>query len=706
MKLLALTIALGLLPGAAAASSKPSSRHYLKALVLENEGDSAGAFEEYKNTLMLDEDALYVYRLAVRAAVRSGKNDEAIKMCEKLVKAEPQNSENWTLLGALDWARGEKTEARSAYEKAISLDPKNSEAVYQVSSMLKTSEPLAALKYLEGYAARNPEESAQALYEAALIYYQLDRRDDAAKALKRSISLDDDYLPPRFALAQLYEVTGSTAAALGEFLAIELKDPRNAALLAHVGELYGSAGKEAEAQAYFSKSKKEDGSNQTANFWLAVISEKHGDFESASKYLRESSAYERDPGLRLRASYYLTQAGHYRDAVAEMETAYAKWPENDELGYYLALGLDDTGDTPKALQILKKVTTSRPDFREAQIQYAVLSEKTNDIAEAEAAFKSVLAKTPDDPVVLNYLGYSLADRSLKLDEAEGYIKKALSLSPENGAYIDSLGWVHFRKGDYVSALSELKKAAALANDDETVWDHLGQIFAKNGNSKDGWYCFKISLAIKSSKTVRGRLSEIEKTARAADIAAWQARYLSAVYGGLKEFSALCKVTASAAGKEAEFSGILHYKANEALTLDLTGPMFTPAWKLKIASGTFEMTASDGENEKEPELRAAAEAMFSALSDYFTAAMLSAKSPEFSSNELKTDGAVIGLDSDGTKITGLKTGGKSELKFSNHQRARARHVANTLEFGSGRLSIKVDLTRWSASFDPAAIAVPQ
>ena len=100
--------------------------------------------------------------------------------------------------------------------------------------------------------------------------------------------------------------------------------------------------------------------------------------------------------------------------------------------------------------------------------------------DAEKAFRKALELQKDDPAVMNYLGYMFADRGIHLDEAESLIQKAVQSDPTNGAYLDSLGWVLFRKGKSSEAREWLEKAVALPDgvDDPAVWDHLGDVQIK------------------------------------------------------------------------------------------------------------------------------------------------------------------------------------------------------------------------------------
>ncbi|MEO0904652.1 MAG: tetratricopeptide repeat protein, partial [Pseudomonadota bacterium] len=99
--------------------------------------------------------------------------------------------------------------------------------------------------------------------------------------------------------------------------------------------------------------------------------------------------------------------------------------------------------------------------------------KTDNWPGAEADFRASLALRPDHPQVLNYLGYSLVERGEKLDEALGMIETAAAARPDNGAIVDSLGWVYFQLGRYDDAVAHLERAASLEPVDPVINDHLG-----------------------------------------------------------------------------------------------------------------------------------------------------------------------------------------------------------------------------------------
>jgi tetratricopeptide (TPR) repeat protein len=102
-------------------------------------------------------------------------------------------------------------------------------------------------------------------------------------------------------------------------------------------------------------------------------------------------------------------------------------------------------------------------------------ERQKQYQQAEAAFREVIARDPDHAPALNYLGYMLADRGEKLSESVALIERALAIEPENGAYLDSLGWAHFKEGRYTVAEEYLRKAAERMVTNSVIQDHYGDV---------------------------------------------------------------------------------------------------------------------------------------------------------------------------------------------------------------------------------------
>ncbi len=135
-----------------------------------------------------------------------------------------------------------------------------------------------------------------------------------------------------------------------------------------------------------------------------------------------------------------------------------------------------------------------------------MRERAGDWARAEADLRAALALAPQEPIVLNYLGYSLLDRGDRLDEAGALIERAAALRPDDGGIIDSLGWSLYRRGRFVEAVARLEKAAVLEPDDATIFGHLGDAYWRVGRRIEARFRWRAALDLDPSPAERTALS--------------------------------------------------------------------------------------------------------------------------------------------------------------------------------------------------------
>ncbi len=582
-------LVLALAAPAFADADKASTMHYMKAVLLEHQGNILEALQEYQAAIALDPASSFLVEQAVEAALEAGKPDVALEMAKKLVALDPKAHKSYFLLGNVQWARGDAAAGQAAFEEALKLNPKFSEAMLSLGNLLSSQSPKKAREYFERYLATNPENASEAHYQLGI----LEQRDgDLAKAvehLKSAILINPDSFQARLTLAQVYEAKKDTDAALGEFLAILERDPENIALRNHIGEVYFMRGDMEQAEEHFRHASNSAADNPTTSLWLAILAEQKGDFNQAVAELSKSAALKDEAALNLRLSYYMTQANRIKEAVRVLEDAHKKWPDNDDVAYFLALGYDDLKEKDKAADLLKEILKARPDFRDARFQLGALYEKHNKIEDAEREFRALIAQRPNDASALNYLGYSLADRGLKLAEAQEMVARAVEIDPTNGAYRDSLGWCYFKQGRSNEAKTELELAIKHLPNDATVWEHLGDVHTALGDLSKAYESYVRAEGFDHGDRVRkkrgeaeGKLSPSEAGAKALELAA-------AGLKGVTRFGGPCDVSGTVVNHPFRYAGLLRYDAPSELQLEFLGPLFVPVFRAKVkGEDGFEM----------------------------------------------------------------------------------------------------------------------
>ncbi len=137
------------------------------------------------------------------------------------------------------------------------------------------------------------------------------------------------------------------------------------------------------------------------------------------------------------------------------------------------------------------------DVRHWPLLYSrgIALERSKQWPKAEADFIRALELKPDQPDVLNYLGYTWVDRGEQLEKARAMIEKAVELRPKDGAIVDSLGWALYRMGDYHNAVKQLERAVELKAEDPTVNDHLGDAYWQIGRAEEALFQWRRALTL-------------------------------------------------------------------------------------------------------------------------------------------------------------------------------------------------------------------
>ena len=167
-------------------------------------------------------------------------------------------------------------------------------------------------------------------------------------------------------------------------------------------------------------------------------------------------------------------------ALAQMYTRLRRWKEAaDEIDAADALSSRPEGKM-YALGASGPIPVNSDDKIYIYFLRGALDERQKHYDSAEEQFRKILAIDSNNSMTLNYLGYMLADRGVKLDDALSMVQRAVQLDPQNGAYLDSLGWVYFKMGQYALAEANLRKASERIGQDPQVHDHLGELYEKTG----------------------------------------------------------------------------------------------------------------------------------------------------------------------------------------------------------------------------------
>jgi len=167
-----------------------------------------------------------------------------------------------------------------------------------------------------------------------------------------------------------------------------------------------------------------------------------------------------------------------------LKKAHDEKPKDIGISEYLAQFYFYKKRPQEAIDVYEKILESNPDYVEALFWLGYLYEDCGQRSKALETWERGADLDSSFAPILNCLGYTYAEEGIKLDQAEEMVKKALEEEPENGAYLDSLGWVYYKKGDIEKAKEYTLKAVGLIKDPD-VYEHLGDIYISLGNQEEG-----------------------------------------------------------------------------------------------------------------------------------------------------------------------------------------------------------------------------
>jgi len=327
----------------------------------------------------------------------------------------------------------------------------------------------------ERYALRAVQESPKSLQANRLLARAYVVLGQPAKAIAAARGLmREDPRRGMFELAEIYQDLGRVEDAHQELERLRSADAPRAEVDRRLAVLAYESGDLQEAQQRFADLAERGEADESTLMYLSDIAAREGDVAAAlAGYgkLADSSL-----GLEAREkAAALLLASHHPDTALTLLKEYARRHPEDAVDLTVAEAqlLGDHGHADAALKLLDAGLQSHPQHPSLQYERAIILEEAGRVSASIEALQRLLAQRPDDPTLLNALGYTLADHDMELPRAESLIRRALEQMPDNPAVLDSLGWVRFRRGDSAGALPPLERAYDISHDAQ-IAAHWGQ----------------------------------------------------------------------------------------------------------------------------------------------------------------------------------------------------------------------------------------
>lgn len=388
----------------------------------------------------------------------NGKDKEqAFKAMEKVLAPYLNMPEAHISLSQMAFANKDHARAEEEARAALRLKPDSELAVLTLAQA--QSDPVRSMETLKAFLAQYPDSN------------------EVRVSMGRMLIANKEYSRARREFEQILAAQPEdmmTLYSLG-LLSIQQQDYRGA---------------EAYLKRYLDvakKSQKPDAESYQAIFLLAQIAEERKAYKTALEWVGQISEEDDSEAwmlAQIKRAQILMKQGKTKDARRSLASLRVAYPQEAER-FVLAEAqiLRTAGLSQDAYALLKASVKKTPASLNLLYEFSLAAEKLGRYAEMESALKRMLEVDPNNQLAYNALGYSLADRNIRLDEAHDLIAKAMALAPDDPYIVDSMGWVLFRQGKFKEAETMLRQAYALLPEAE-VMAHLGEVLWLSGQQEE------------------------------------------------------------------------------------------------------------------------------------------------------------------------------------------------------------------------------
>ena len=365
----------------------------------------------------------------------------ARRLLSALADKDPKSAAAYYALGRIDLLEKRPEHAISWLEKALGIRPDWQEAAISLAEALQAVQgPAAALRSIQSFTASHPEATLARQYLAAL-YLQMGGLTQAYRLYQDMArqNPDDPDILLSLGLMDIDRKDWKRA----ESVLLRTRDlaPQSPVPVYYLGRLYEAQDRWAEALQWYQR------------------------IHSGPLY----------PEVELRSARVEYLLGHHDKATDKLRALAAAHPQDAQIPLLEAGLLQDSGHLPQALQVISSALQRMPEQPSLWYAQGAIYEQLKDYPAMEKAMRMVIHLAPNHAQAYNFIGYSLVERHSDLAEAQKLLTKALSLSPDNPEILDSVGWLYHARGDNDRALGYLQRAHAALPDEADVSAHLGQV---------------------------------------------------------------------------------------------------------------------------------------------------------------------------------------------------------------------------------------
>jgi len=498
--------------------SSQADYHFTMGETLSYEGQSARAAEEFKLTLIYDPKSIHVRLRLAAEYVRLGMATEGLEQAEIAVEMDPKSIEARMLLGGLYAGLKMFGPSRAQFEAVLENSPGHSEAsiylgaIYaeerkydeaikhftQLSRNLEFEDRERAFYYIGRVRAEQGADyssEAQAAFtralelkpeypEAALALAMLLRSQGKKSEMEKLLrSYQDKFGPEReFArhLSQYYLEIEDFDKALGQLEILESYDRENLNVKIQMALILIEQKKFETAATRLEDVLHQAPDSDKVRYYLGAVYEEIGRADLAiANYKKIGPASSYYPDAVIHAAHLYRSTNRLDGAVKWVETALSEPSEHAQIYAYYATLLDEQRKYKKAQEMLSGVVERFPENTQLRFFLGTMFDRLGNSKATIEQMSKVLEIDKDHIQAMNYLAYTFAELGRNLEEAQALAARALDLQPQDGYILDTMGWVHFKRGQMEEAIRYLEAAYKMKSDEAIIAEHLGDAYLRH-----------------------------------------------------------------------------------------------------------------------------------------------------------------------------------------------------------------------------------
>ena len=510
--------------------------YFLRGYLNELANKPGQAIEEYRDGLRVDPESIFLKTRIAKLYFSNGEMTAAVEMANTIPMAAVEEVSGLLELAKIYAGTGHSDKALLILDRVIAEEPTVARGyISKGMILLSQKKPTQAKAVFETAVARLPR-SSEIQYYMGVTMSEEGQKEEAARHFEKAILLQENFRRAYLSLGSLYESLGKYEKAVNVYeryvqrvnphnkefhlqlvrlhlrehaytkaldqLALILEDsPDDLNARVRVALIYGEMGNYQKAIDELTNILHSRPNELRVRDYLGLMYEEMKDYDQAAQTYQTN--------LQINPNYYdsLLHLGflsyrlkHYSEAITHLDQAKHIQPKRSEP--YLLLGLTylQQKEYVHATELFQEGIQHDPTNADLHFNLGTAYDKLDRFEDVVREMERTLNLDPGHADALNYLGYSYADRGVEIEEAVKLTQRAVELKPNNGYYVDSLGWALFKVGRSEEALVAINRALSLVSDDPVIFEHLGEIYLQRQELDKAQKAWARSIELDSSNT--------------------------------------------------------------------------------------------------------------------------------------------------------------------------------------------------------------